>query len=131
MRMIFINLPVKDLSRSMAFFKALGFGHNPDYSDETAACIVISESIYAMVLTEPKFQGFIHGEIAAPDVTEVLLCLSCEGKDELLAMKAAALANGGAAWKPDNDLGFMYGASFKDPDGHVWELVHMAGAPPA
>lgn len=128
MRMIFINLPVKDLPRSMAFFKALGFDHNPDFSDETAACIVISESIFVMVLTEPKFQGFIKGDIAPNSVTEVINCLSCDSKDELLTLKAAALANGGSEWTPDSDYGFMYQASFKDPDGHVWELVHMSQA---
>ena len=126
MRMIFINLPIKDLARSMAFFKALGFDHNPDFSDETAACIVISESIYVMVLTEPKFQSFIKGEIAPGEVTEVINCLSCESKDEVLDLKAKALANGGSAWRDDMDYGFMYGASFRDPDGHVWEIMHMS-----
>jgi predicted lactoylglutathione lyase len=125
MRMIFVNLPVKDLPASMAFFKALGFDHNPQFSDETAACVVISETIYVMLLTEPKFQGFIKGEIAPRDVTEVLTCLSCESKDEVVDLKAKALANGGSAWKDDQDLGFMYGASFRDPDGHVWEVMWM------
>jgi len=125
MRMIFVNLPTTDLSRSMAFWKALGFSHNPDYSDDTAACIVISESIYVMVLTEPKFQGFIDGEIAPRDVTEVLTCMSCDSKEEVLDLKAKALANGGSAWRDDMDYGAMYGASFRDPDGHVWELMWM------
>ena len=120
MRMIFVNLPTTDLQRSMAFWKALGFDHNPDFSDDTAACIVISESIYVMVLTEPKFQGFINGEIAPRDVTEVLTCLSCDSKQEVLDFKARALANGGSAWKDDMDYGATYGASFRDPDGHAW-----------
>ena len=125
MRMIFVNLPTTDLSRSMAFWKALGFSHNPDFSDDTAACIVISESIYVMVLTEPKFQSFIKGEIAPSDVTEVLTCLSCDSKEEVLDLKAKALANGGSEWRDDMDYGAMYGASFRDPDGHVFELMWM------
>lgn len=126
MRMIFVNLPVADLDRSKAFFEALGFSINPQFSDETAACVVVSEAIYVMLLTHDKFRQFITGDIAdAHAVTEVLTCLSAESRQEVDDLLAKALANGGKAWKPIMDMGPMYGASFQDPDGHVWELVFM------
>lgn len=129
MRMIFVNLPVKDLPRSMAFFDALGFKNNPQFTDETAACMVIEENICVMLLTEEKFRGFINGDIATNGV-EVLTCLSATSREEADDFYNKAIANGGSDWKPAMDLGFMYGTSFRDPDGHVWELsyVDMAAA---
>jgi predicted lactoylglutathione lyase len=124
--MIFVNLPVKDLDASMRFFGALGFTFNPNFTDETAACMVIEENIFAMLLTEEKFRGFINGEISdATKATEVLTCLSCDSRGQVDDTLAKALAAGGKAWKPVSDYGFMYAASFQDPDGHVWELVWM------
>ncbi|PLR28433.1 glyoxalase [Caulobacter zeae] len=126
MRMIFVNLPVADLDRSKAFFEALGFSINPQFSDETAACVVVSETIFVMLLTHDKFRQFITGEISdAHAATEVLTCLSAESRQEVDDLLAKALANGGKAWKPIMDMGPMYGASFQDPDGHVWELMYM------
>lgn len=125
MRMIFVNLPVKDLKKSMDFFAALGFKHNPQFTDDSAACIVIDENIFSMLLTEERFKDFINGEIAAPDTTEVLTALSCESREEVDGFVEKALANGGSEWKPKIDMGPMYGGSFRDPDGHVWELSYM------
>ena len=126
MRMIFVNLPVKDVEASKAFFAALGFGHNPQFSDETAACIVIDENIFAMVMSHEKFSDFITGEISdAHKATEVLTCLSANSRKEVDDLLAKALAAGAKPWKPIMDMGPMYGASFQDPDGHVWELMYM------
>jgi len=97
-RQIFINLPVADLPKSMSFFKALGFPHNPQFTDDTAACIVISETIFVMLLTHEKFRGFTPKAISdATTSTEVLLCLSCESRAEVEDLVAKAIAAGGAA----------------------------------
>lgn len=126
MRMIFVNLPVRDVEASKAFFAALGFGYNPDFSDETAACIVIDENIFVMVMTHEKFAGFINGEISdAHKATEVLTCLSADSRQEVDDLLAKALAAGGKPWRPAIEMGPMYGVSFQDLDGHVWEVMHM------
>lgn len=123
---IFVNLPVRDLQKSMRFFEALGYQHNPQWTDETAASIVISDTIYVMLLTHPKFQDFTPKPIAdATKVTEVLLCLSCESREAVDEMVAKALAAGGSASGKAMDHGFMYQHSFQDPDGHMWEVVWM------
>lgn len=124
MRMIFVNLPVKNLDASKAFFEALGFVNNPQFTDETAACMVVSECIFVMLLTHAKFRDFINGEISEAG-TEVLTCLSADSRAEVDDMLARALAAGGRPWKPAMDYGFMYGISFQDLDGHVWEVMHM------
>lgn len=126
MRMIFVNLPVSDLAASMAFFTGLGFVNNPQFTDDTAACMVIDANIFVMLLTKPKFAGFITGDIAdAHRATEVLVCLSCDSRAEVDDTLAKAMAGGAQTWKPVQDMGFMYGASFQDLDGHVWELMWM------
>lgn len=126
MRMIFVNLPVKDLKKSMAFFAALGFSHNPQFTNDDAACIVIDENIFAMLLTEPFFKGFINDDIAdTGKVHEVLTCLSASSREEVDDLLAKALAAGGQPWKPTMDQGPMYGTSFQDLDGHVWEVMYM------
>jgi len=125
MRMIFVNLPVKDTEASKRFFASLGFEHNPQFSDETTTCVVIDENIYAMLMNEDRFKGFINGEIADSSTTEVLNALSCESREEVDNVREKALANGGSEWKPTLEQGPMYGASFRDPDGHVWELAYM------
>ncbi|OOG74068.1 glyoxalase [Sinorhizobium sp. A49] len=126
MRMIFVNLPVKDLKASRAFFGALGFTFNEQFSDDTAACTVISDNIFVMLLTEPKFRGFITGEISdASKGTEVITALSASSRTECDDMLAKALAAGAKPWKPAIDYGFMYGISFQDFDGHVWEFMWM------
>lgn len=130
-RQIFINLPVADLPKSMDFFKALGFSHNPQFSDDTAACIIISETIYVMLLTHDKFRGFTPKAISdATKSTEVLLCLSCESRSEVEDLVAKAVASGGSIYDEPKDHGFMYQHCFADPDGHQWELVHMSAMPP-
>lgn len=125
MRSIFVNLPVQDVQASRDFYTALGFTINEQFSDETAACVVVSDTIHVMVLERSRFEGFIVGPIAPTDSTEVLNCLSCESRDEVDQLLTRALDSGGATWKPTMDMDFMYGASFRDPDGHVWELTWM------
>jgi uncharacterized protein len=128
---IFVNLPVADLPRSLAFFKALGYSHNPQFTDETAACIVISESIHVMVLTHDKFRMFTPKAICdTSKETEVLLCLSCESRQQVEDLVRKAVAAGGSTYAEPKDYGFMYQHSFADPDGHQWELVYMSGMPP-
>lgn len=129
MRMIFVNLPIKDLAVSRAFFSALGYSFNEDFSDDTAACMVIADNIFAMLLTHEKFKGFINGEMAdAHKVTEVLTALSCDSRQEVDDILEKALAARAKPWKPVMDLGFMYSCSFQDLDGHVWEYVFMEQA---
>ena len=123
---IFVNLPVRDLGKSMAFFKLLGFGFNSQFTDDTAACMVVSESIYVMLLTEKKFQEFTPKPICdATKSTEVLVCLSCESRGKVDEIVRNAVAAGGTTYSPSKDYGFMYQHGFQDPDGHLWELVYM------
>jgi predicted lactoylglutathione lyase len=132
-RKIFVNLPIKDMKRSRAFFEALGFAFNPQFTNEQGACMVIAEDIYAMLLVEPFFQTFTKKRIAdARESTEVLVCLSCESRAEVDELVRKALAAGGTTPRPPQDHGFMYGHAFEDPDGHVWELMWMdpAAVPP-
>lgn len=126
-RMIFVNLPVKDLAASKEFFTELGFGFNPEYSDDKAACLVIDDNIFVMLLVEDFFKTFINNEISdSTKATEVLTCLSMGSKAEVDETVAKAIAAGGKPWKPIMDEGPMYGGSFQDLDGHVWELMYMA-----
>ena len=128
---IFVNLPVADLPRSMAFFKALGYSHNPQFTDDTAACIVISEEIYVMILTEAKFREFAPKAICdTTKFNEVLLTLSCDSRQAVDDMVAKAVAAGGKTFEQPTDYGFMYSHSFIDPDGHGWGLFHMSAMPP-
>ncbi len=123
---IFVNLPVKDLSKSIDFFTKLGFSFNPQFTDETAACMVITEDIFAMLLTHAKFKEFTSKEIAdANKTTEVLTCLSFDSKEKVNEIADNAINNGGAEARPAMDYGFMFGRSFSDPDGHIWEAIWM------
>jgi predicted lactoylglutathione lyase len=125
-RKIFVNLPVKDLERSMTFFKQLGFKFNPQFTDHTAACMVIADDIYAMLLTHPKFKMFTKKEIAdATRFTEVLTALSFESKAQVNEFVDAALKAGAIESGEVQDHGFMYGRSFDDLDGHTWEIFWM------
>lgn len=125
-KMIFINLPVADLKASMAFYEALGFTKNPQFSDETAACMVWSETIHAMLLTHKKWRTFTTRPIPATDSSEVMLALSCETQKEVDKLSEAAAKHGGTAdINPKQDLGFMYSRSIADLDGHVWEMGWM------
>ncbi|HEY8571834.1 VOC family protein [Phenylobacterium sp.] len=126
MRMIFVNLPVKDLEASKRFFTSLGFPINNQFTDETAASIVIEENIFAMLLTHEKFKGFIKGDIAEAGAgVSKLICLSANSREEVDGYLEKALAAGGKPWMPAQDYGFMYGVSFQDLDGHVWEVMWM------
>ena len=126
MRMIFVNLPVKDLDASKAFFGELGFEFNPEFSDDSAACMIVDENIFFMLLVEERFKDFINDEIAdAASTTETINCLSAESREEVDETVEKAIAAGGQRWKPILEEGPMYGGSFQDPDGHVWEIMHM------
>ena len=123
---IFVNLPVKQLHRSIEFFAVLGFQHNPQFSDTTAACVVISEHIYVMLLTEAKFKTFTPKPICdASKSTEVLIALTCESRRTVDELVRLAVSAGGATYAQPQDHGFMYQHGFQDPDGHIWELVYM------
>jgi len=123
---IFVNLPVKDLDKSKAFFSHLGYSFNPQFTDQNAACMVISEHIYAMLLTEPFFQGFTKKAIAdAHTSKEVLICLSCESRAEVDTLVKKALEAGGGNPIEPQDHGFMYYHGFEDLDGHHWEVMYM------
>src|SRR5690606_5263712 len=123
---IFVNLPVRDLKRSMAFFGELGFEFNLQFTDETAACMVVSEEAFVMLLTEPRFRDFTKNELCDTRThTEVLVSVSCESREEVDRMVSTAIEAGGKHAMPVLDMGFMYGWSFYDLDGHHWEVVHM------
>ena len=125
-KQIFVNLPVKNLEKTKAFFAHLGYGFNAQFTNDDAACMVVSDTIYVMLLTEPFFKGFTKKSIAnAHETTEVLLCLSCENRAEVDSLVQKALAAGGKAPIAPQDHGFMYAHGFEDLDGHQWELVYM------
>jgi len=125
-RMIFVNLPVADLNASMVFYTALGFTNKPQFTDETAACMVWSESIYVMLLTHDKWRTFTDRPIPSTTSSEVMLAISCESRDAVNAMNKSAAEYGGTAdINPAQDPGFMYSRSLADPDGHVWEAMWM------
>ena len=123
---IFVNLPVKDLNRSMAFYQQLGYSFNPQFTDETATCMVISEDIYAMLLTHAKFAEFTHKQIAdATATTEVLTALSTDSREAVDELVNKAVAAGGKEYRQPSDYDFMYTRSYDDPDGHTWEILWM------
>lgn len=123
---IFVNLPVKNLPRSMEFFTQLGFAFNPQFTGETAACMIVDENIHVMLLTWEKFKAFTPKEICdATRSTEVLVCLSSESREKVDEMVSKAVAAGGSTYNEPQDHGFMYGHGFQDPDGHIWEIVFM------
>ena len=126
-KMIFVNLPVSDLARSTAFYQAIGAEKNPQFSDDTASCMVISDTIHAMLLTHDKYRQFTSKKIAdAKTSSQVLICLSADSRDAVDDMVGKAQgAGGGADPGPKQDYGFMYGRSFEDPDGHHWEVMWM------
>jgi predicted lactoylglutathione lyase len=125
-RMIFVNLPVADLARSMAFYGAIGFTNEPRFTDETAAAMQWSDTIVVMLLTHDKWRSFTQRPIPDSGSSEVMLCVSCADRAEVNGMTDAAGARGGAAEiNPAQDHGFMMSRSFADPDGHVWEAMWM------
>jgi predicted lactoylglutathione lyase len=132
-KQIFVNLPVKDLPRSKTFFGALGYTFNPQFTNDQGACMVISENIFTMLLTEEFFKTFINRPISsAHESAQVINCLSCESREEVDAIVAKAVAAGATLPREPQDLGFMYGHGFADLDGHLWEFVYMdmSAAPP-
>lgn len=125
-KMIFVNLPVADLGRSMTFYKALGFINNPRFSDDSAACMVLSEAIYVMLLTHPKWQTFTTRPICPRGSSEVSLALACDSRAEVDRLVAAGAAAGGSAdTNPPQDHGFMFQRTICDPDDHLWEPFWM------
>jgi predicted lactoylglutathione lyase len=123
---IFVNLPVKDLEKSKEFFNKLGYSFNPQFTDENAACLVISEDIYAMLVTTDFFKQFTKKEIAdASRTTGSIIALSAESREEVNEMLQKALEAGGKESRDPEDQGWMYGRSFDDLDGHQWEFVWM------
>ena len=123
---IFINLPVKDLKRSMDFFQKLGFSFNMQFTDEKAACLVIGENIYSMLITEPFFKTFTKKEIAdASKSTEVLIAIDVDSKEAVTKLVKKAVEAGGTVYMEPKDHGWMYSHSFADPDGHQWEVLFM------
>ncbi len=123
---IYVNLPVKNLDESVAFFTALGFKFNPHLTDENATCMIVGENIYVMLLVESYFKTFTPKAIAdAKKSTEVLLCLSCDSRAEVDAQVAKAVGAGGSTPNKAQDHGFMYQHGFEDLDGHLWELAYM------
>lgn len=125
-KMIFVNLPVKTLKASMAFYKALGFENNPNFTDDTAACMVWSETINVMLLTHDKWHTFTKRPIPPSTSSEVMLALSFDSREAVDTVIKAGAANGGTAdINPVQDLGFMYNRTLTDLDGHVWEVMWM------
>ena len=123
---IFVNLPVKQLSKSIEFFTRLGYSFNQQFTDETATCMVVADDIFVMLLTEEKFKSFTPKDICdARKSTEVLVCLSLESRAAVDEMVRKAVAAGGATYNDPQDHGFMYAHGYEDLDGHIWELVYM------
>ena len=133
-RKIFVNLPIKNMEKSQAFFKSLGFSFDPKFTNDRGACMVVSKDHnYVMLLVEPFFKTFIKKSIAdASKTTEVLVCLSCDSRAEVDEMVKKAIAGGGKSPNAPQDHAFMYGHGFEDLDGHLWEVVWMDpnAAPP-
>jgi uncharacterized protein len=126
-KMIFVNLPVAELSTSKRFYKAIGFTNNPQFSDDTAACMVWSDTIHVMLLTHDKYRQFTTKAIAnARTTSEVLICISADSRADVDGMVGKAQSAGTVIDPtPTQDFGFMYGRSFEDPDGHIWEVMWM------
>jgi predicted lactoylglutathione lyase len=128
---IYVNLPVKDLKRSVAFFTSLGYTFNPQFTDENATCMQLGGNLYAMLLTEPFFRNFTKKAITdTRESTEVLTCVACSSREQVDELVAKARAAGANVPREAQDHGFMYAHGYEDLDGHTWELVHMTGAPP-
>ncbi|MEY3285086.1 MAG: hypothetical protein RIR86_3099 [Acidobacteriota bacterium] len=129
---IFLTLPVADLPKSVAFFKALGFQQNQQFSDDTAACIVINDSTSVMLGTHEKFRSFTPKAVCDTNqAVEVLISLSCDTRERVDELVAKALAAGGSTYDQPEDIGFMYSHSFVDLDGHGWGVLHLSTPPSA
>lgn len=125
-RQIYVNLPVKDLDKTVDFFTKLGFSFNPQFTDETATCMIVSDDNFVMLLTEKKFKMFTPKAICdATKSTEVLLALSVDNREQVDEMVRKAVKSGGSIYSDPNDHGFMYQHGFQDLDGHIWEVFYM------
>ncbi len=125
-RKLFVNLPVSNLKKSVAFFTELGFEFDQQFTDENATCMIVGEDAYVMLLVEGFFKTFTKKEVSdATSNTEAILAVSAESRAEVDELVDKALASGGHAANEPQDHGFMYGRSFQDPDGHLWEVIHM------
>lgn len=125
-RKLFVNLPVKDLEKSKAFFGKLGFAFNPKFTDQNAACVVVGEDLFAMLLVESYFKTFTTKDIAdTSKTTELLLGFSVQSKAQVDEIVDEALKSGGKPFNGTKDYGFMYNRSFQDPDGHLWEVIWL------
>jgi predicted lactoylglutathione lyase len=123
---LFVNLPTRDLEKSIAFFAGLGFSFNQQFTDETATCMIVGPEVAVMLLTEDKFRSFTPNPICdARKATEVLVCLSCESRAKVDEMVGKAVAGGGNTYNEPQDYGFMYSHGFQDLDGHIWEVMYM------
>jgi predicted lactoylglutathione lyase len=128
-RQIFVNLPVKDLKRSVAFFTALGYRFNPQFTDDNATCMIVGDNIFVMLLVERFFQTFTKKPLCdATRSTEVLVCLSCDSRAHVDELVSKARAAGATTPTQAQDHGFMYQHGYEDLDGHIWELVYMEPA---
>lgn len=128
-KQIFVNLPIANMVRSQAFFRALGYAFNPQFSNDQGACLVVGKNLFVMLLVKDFYQTFTSKAIAdARTTSEVLVCFSCDSREEVDALVAKAVAAGGTTPRSVQDLGFMYSHSFDDLDGHTWEFVHMVDA---
>lgn len=128
-KQIFVNLPIENMARSQAFFRALGYDFNPEFTNDQGACLVVGENLFVMLLVKDFYQTFTKKTIAdARSTSEVLVCFSCDSRAAVDALVAKAVAAGGTTPRPVQDLGFMYSHGFDDLDGHTWEFVHMIDA---
>ena len=128
---IFVNLPVKDLKRSVDFFTQLGYTFNPTFTDENATCMILGDNLFVMLLVEKFFTSFTNKTIAdTSKSTEVLTCVACNSRELVDQLVAKARAGGAKVPREPQDHGFMYAHGYEDLDGHTWELVFMSGAPP-
>ena len=130
-KQIFVNLAVADMAKSQAFFKALGYSFNPDFTGDQGACLVLGDNLFAMLLVHDFFRTFAGKPLAdANKSTEVIVCLSCDSREQVDTLVAKAVAAGGTAPREAKDYGFMYSNAFEDLDGHTWVLLYMSGKPP-
>jgi predicted lactoylglutathione lyase len=128
---IFVNLPIADMAKSQAFFKALGYSFNPDYTNDQGASLVLGSNLYAMLMVREFFATFTSKSIAdAKTSTGGWVCLSCDSREQVDTLVAKAVAAGGTAPRAAKDYGFMYSHAFEDLDSHTWVLIHMSGTPP-
>ena len=122
---LFVNLPIANLKKSVEFFTELGFTFNPQFTDETSTCMIVSDNIFVMLLEHAKFESFIEKKIASRDTTEAILALSCDSAEEVKTLTEKALAMGARKLNEPEDMGFMFSWGFEDLDGHLWDVFWM------